>query len=266
MPPITAVVDIARHPAFGSPRPLRRRRPQAGDIGPYHWSYLRQIRFRGNAAGDPRHSADGTGQSDVEAGFDHSTFSQNRERLLKHDVAGEFFRRVVEKARGLGLMSSEHLTVDGTLIEAWASMKSFRPKDEKPGDCPPPNDPGNPTVDFHGEKAEQRDASVDDLHTPIGVGADRPGRPFVDAEERVAPARQHGDDRADEQETGDRRPTSAVIHPRDPRGPRRPCQRRLHVRCPQAGWGPGAGLCRHTLTLTGRGDVDLATRSDVLGP
>jgi len=88
----------------------------------------------------------------VEASFDHSTFSQNRERLLKHDVAGEFFRRIVEKARGLGLMSSEHFTVDGTLIEAWASMKSFRPKDEKPGDRPPPDDPGNPTVDFHGEK------------------------------------------------------------------------------------------------------------------
>jgi hypothetical protein len=49
-------------------------------------------------------------------------------------------------------MSSEHFTVDGTLIDAWASMKSFRRKDEKPGDRPPPDDPGNPTVDFHGEK------------------------------------------------------------------------------------------------------------------
>ena len=88
----------------------------------------------------------------VEASFDHSTFSQNRERLLRHDVAGEFFRRIVERARTLGLMSSEHFTVDGTLIEAWASMKSFRRKDEKPGDRPPPNDPGNPTVDFHGGK------------------------------------------------------------------------------------------------------------------
>jgi len=88
----------------------------------------------------------------VEPSFDHSTFSQNRERLLKHDVAGEFFRRVVEQARTLGLMSSEHFTVDGTLIEAWASMKSFRPKGEKPGDRPPPDDPGNPTVNFHHEK------------------------------------------------------------------------------------------------------------------
>jgi transposase len=88
----------------------------------------------------------------VEPSFDHSTFSQNRERLLKHDVAGEFFSRVVEQARALGLMSSEHFTVDGTLIDAWASMKSFRRKDEKSGDRPPPDDPGNPTVDFHGEK------------------------------------------------------------------------------------------------------------------
>jgi transposase len=88
----------------------------------------------------------------VEPSFDHSTFSQNRERLLKHDVAGEFFRRVVAQASELGLMSSEHFTVDGTLIDAWASMKSFRPKDEKPGDRPPPDDHGNPTVNFHGEK------------------------------------------------------------------------------------------------------------------
>jgi len=88
----------------------------------------------------------------VEESFDHSTFSQNRERLLKHDVASEFFYRVVEQGRALGLMSSEHFTVDGTLIEAWASMKSFRKKDEKPGDRPSPDDPGNPTVDFHGEK------------------------------------------------------------------------------------------------------------------
>jgi len=71
---------------------------------------------------------------------------------LKHDVAGEFFHRVVEQARALGLMSSEHFTVDGTLIDAWASMKSFRRKGEKPGDRPPPDDAGNPTVDFHGEK------------------------------------------------------------------------------------------------------------------
>jgi IS5 family transposase len=59
---------------------------------------------------------------------------------------------VVEQARGAGLMSDEHFTVDGTLIEAWASLKSFQRKGEDPKDWPPPDDKGNPTVDFHGEK------------------------------------------------------------------------------------------------------------------
>ena len=88
----------------------------------------------------------------VEESFDHSTFSRNRERLLEHEVAAKFLAAVVETARDAGLMSDEHFTVDGTLIEAWASLKSFRPKGEKPEDRPPPDDPGNPTVNFHGEK------------------------------------------------------------------------------------------------------------------
>lgn len=88
----------------------------------------------------------------TEPGIDHSTFSRNRQRLLDHDVAREFFAEVVETARRKHLLSNDHFTVDGTLIEAWASLKSFRPKDEKPEDRPPPDDPGNPTVDFHGEK------------------------------------------------------------------------------------------------------------------
>ena len=87
-----------------------------------------------------------------EPSFDHSTFSKNRGRLIAHDVAKEFFLTIVAQARAAGLMSDEHFTVDGTLIEAWASIKSFRKKDEKPGDRPPPDDPGNPTVDFHKEK------------------------------------------------------------------------------------------------------------------
>src|SRR5439155_7144558 len=87
-----------------------------------------------------------------EPSFDHSTFSKNRERLIAHEVAKEFFLTIVAQARAAGLMSDDHFTVDGTLIEAWASLKSFRKKDEKPGDRPPPDDPGNPTVDFHGEK------------------------------------------------------------------------------------------------------------------
>lgn len=86
-----------------------------------------------------------------EPSFDHSTFSANRERLLKHEVAEQFFSAVVAQAQKAGLTSSEHFSVDGTLIEAWASLKSFRPKDEDNSNKPP-DDPGNPTVDFHGEK------------------------------------------------------------------------------------------------------------------
>jgi transposase len=87
-----------------------------------------------------------------ERSFDHSTFSFNRQRLLKHEVAEQFFAAVVSQAKERGLTSSEHFSADGTLIDAWASLKSFRPKDEKPEDREPPDDPGNPTVDFHGEK------------------------------------------------------------------------------------------------------------------
>ncbi len=87
-----------------------------------------------------------------EASFDHSTFSLNRERLLEHDVAKQFFAAIVTQAKKAGLVSAEHFSVDGTLIEAWASLKSFRPKDEDKNDKPPPDDKGNPTVDFHGEK------------------------------------------------------------------------------------------------------------------
>jgi hypothetical protein len=65
----------------------------------------------------------------AEPSFDHSTFSRNRARLLEHDVAREFFTRVVAHARRLQLLSDEHFTVDGTLVETWASLKSFRRKD-----------------------------------------------------------------------------------------------------------------------------------------
>jgi transposase len=87
-----------------------------------------------------------------ESSFDHSTFSRNRSRLLQHDMAGEFFRTVVAEARALKLTSDEHFTVDGTLIEAWASLKSLRPKGEETSDRTPPDDPGNPSVNFHGER------------------------------------------------------------------------------------------------------------------
>lgn len=88
----------------------------------------------------------------VEESIDHSTFSRNRQRLLEHEVAAKFLAEIVKAARAAKLMSDDHFTVDGTLIEAWASVKSFRPKGEKPEDRKPPDDPGNPTVNFHGEK------------------------------------------------------------------------------------------------------------------
>lgn len=87
-----------------------------------------------------------------EPAFDHSTFSVNRKRLLEHDAAKEFFFGVVNHAKKKRLMSDEHFTADGTLIEAWASLKSFRRKDGKDKKRTPPDDPGNSTVNFHGEK------------------------------------------------------------------------------------------------------------------
>lgn len=70
------------------------------------------------------------GMNMVEDSFDATTFSKNRERLMAHEVAQVFFHRVVDTARGAHLLSAEHFTVDGTLIEAWASLKSFKPKGE----------------------------------------------------------------------------------------------------------------------------------------
>jgi transposase len=81
--------------------------------------------------------------------WDVTVFTKNRNRLLEGDVAREFLTEVVQQAQSKGLTSDEHFTADGTLIEAWASLKSFQRKDQK---NPPPEDPGNPTVNFHGEK------------------------------------------------------------------------------------------------------------------
>lgn len=82
--------------------------------------------------------------------WDHSTFSKNRDRLLRGDIADAFFAEVLGEARTHGLLSDEHFTVDGTLLEAWASQKSFRPNDEDPP--PPSGDPKNPAVNFRGER------------------------------------------------------------------------------------------------------------------
>lgn len=84
--------------------------------------------------------------------FNASSFAKNKKRLLQSGVAGDFFARVRDIAMEANLMSSDHFTVDGTLIESWASLKSFRPKDEDKDDRDTPDDPGNPTVNFHGQK------------------------------------------------------------------------------------------------------------------
>jgi transposase len=78
-----------------------------------------------------------------------TTFSKNRDRLLEGDIAAAFFDAVRAQAEAAGLLSDEHFTVDGTMLEAWASLKSFQRKAAGPSD--PPDDPGNPTINFHGE-------------------------------------------------------------------------------------------------------------------
>lgn len=84
-----------------------------------------------------------------ERSFDHSTFSKNRERLIEHDIAKGFFAGAVKEARAQQLLSDEHFTVDGTLIESWASFKSLKRKDGKP---PKSGSDGTGMVDFKGEK------------------------------------------------------------------------------------------------------------------
>jgi transposase len=81
--------------------------------------------------------------------WNHAVYSKNRERLLNEEIAESFFQRVLERAKPY--MSDEHFTVDGTLIEAWASHKSFRPKD---GSGKPPDVGGD--VDFRGEKRKNQ--------------------------------------------------------------------------------------------------------------
>ena len=83
--------------------------------------------------------------------WDVTVFSKNRERLLRGDIAGAFFKEIVEQARKQGLVSEEHFSVDGTLLEAWASQKSFQKKDKK-AEGPSDDDPSNPMVNFRGER------------------------------------------------------------------------------------------------------------------
>jgi transposase len=88
-----------------------------------------------------------------EASFDHSTFSKNRARLIEHEIAKEFFAGVIRQGREQCLLSDEHFTVDGTLIESWASFKSLKRKDGTP---PKSGSDGTGMVDFKGERRSNK--------------------------------------------------------------------------------------------------------------
>ena len=106
-----------------------------------------------------------------DAVWDPTVFTKNRQRLLDGEVATAVLERVVEQARRRGLLSGEHFTVDGTLLEAWAGLKSFQRKGERPR---PPDDPGNPTVNFHGEKrSNETHASTTDPDARLARKSDR---------------------------------------------------------------------------------------------
>ena len=103
------------------------------------------------------------GLSMDDAVWDATTFTKNRDRLRDGDIAKAFFQEVLAEAQTAGLVSDEHFTVDGTLLEAWASQKSFR-RHEAPPDVP--DDPGNPTVNFRGEERKN-----DTHHSTTDPGA-----------------------------------------------------------------------------------------------
>jgi len=98
--------------------------------------------------------------------WDATVFTKNRDRLLEAEVAKDFLALVVEQVRGQGWASDEHFTVDGTLLEAWASAKSFQPKNKK-GSFPP-EDPGNPTVNYRGEKRSNQRTSRKAIGSSLG--------------------------------------------------------------------------------------------------
>lgn len=110
--------------------------------------------------------------------WDVTVFTKNRDRLLKGDIAAKFFQAVLERPEVKALLSDEHFTVDGTMIEAWASMKSFKPKDG-PGDGPPTGSSGrNREHDFRGEKrTNATHASTTDPDARLL----RKGRPLIRA-------------------------------------------------------------------------------------
>src|SRR5262249_19465470 len=94
--------------------------------------------------------------------WDHSVFSKNRDRLLEGEIATKFLIAILSQPKIKRLLSSDHFSVDGTLIEAWASMKSFKPKGDE-GNEPPPNAGRNAETDFKGEKrSNETHASTSD--------------------------------------------------------------------------------------------------------
>jgi transposase len=107
--------------------------------------------------------------------WDATTFTKNRDRLLDAEVAKQFLAQVVARARTKGLTSDEHFTVDGTLLEAWAGAKSFHRKDEKTP--PQPDDPGNPTVNFHGRRGLIRPTHRKPIRMPSWHAKARARRP-----------------------------------------------------------------------------------------
>jgi transposase len=110
-----------------------------------------------------------------DAAWDHSVFSKNRDRLLEGDIAAKFLAAVLAQPRVKKLLSSDHFSVDGTLIEAWASMKSFRPKDGS--DEPPAGGGRNAEADFHGRKrSNETHASTTDADAG-STARDRARRP-----------------------------------------------------------------------------------------
>ena len=95
-----------------------------------------------------------------DAVWDATVFSKNRDRLLEGDVAEAFFDQVLAEAQGRDLLSDEHFTVDGTLVEAWASQKSFQKKDAEPG--PPPEGSGQSDRELSWRERQQRNTAIDD--------------------------------------------------------------------------------------------------------
>ena len=96
--------------------------------------------------------------------WDHSVFSKNRDRLLEGEIAAKFLAAILTQPRVMRLLSSQHFSVDGTLIEAWASLKSFKPREGGDGnDEPPTGDGRNAEVDFHGaRRSNQTHVSTSD--------------------------------------------------------------------------------------------------------